>query len=286
MKEIYESVTSQIIEKLKEGVVPWKVPYSRAGNEITNLATKREYHGANVFLLGMKQWAKGYSSPWWLGFRQAKKLGGHVRKGEKATQVIVPFIKEDEDGTQKVVGYGTGRVFNAEQCELPEGTVPEPAEMEDHDPIPAAEEILATRGDLPHVNFIEGVMPCYIPSMDVVNTQPIGAFESAEEYYSTLFHELTHATGHESRLNRKLSGRYAVKDYSFEELIAEMGSTFLAAKAGFSELTIDNSASYISSWLEVLGSNPDWIVKAAAQAQKAADWISTPAKHESKKEAA
>lgn len=276
MKEIYQKVTDEILEKLKEGVAPWRMPYSFGGNmPLANLATKRAYRGVNVILLSTRQWAKGYSSPWWIGYRQAQALGGHVKKGAKSMFIITPYIRKDEDGEEKIVGYGSGRVFNIDECELPAEKIPAPPDPAEHDPIEAAEAILATREDLPHTNFINGIIPSYNPSLDIVNMQPLEAFTSAEEYYSSYFHELVHSTGHESRLGRELKTWRDKPAYSFEELIAETGSAFLCAQAGIEQQTLDNSASYIDGWLRALGNNPDWIVKAAAQAQKAADWIST-----------
>jgi antirestriction protein ArdC len=102
------------------------------------------------------------------------------------------------------------------------------------------------------------------------------AFNSVPEYYSTLFHELTHSTGAAHRLARKGVVdpiRFSSHDYSFEELVAECGAAFLCANAGIDNRTLDNSAAYIASWGRKLRSEPRWIVEAAGQAAKAADLI-------------
>ena len=163
-------------------------------------------------------------------------------------------------------------VFNLEQTEGLD--IPKP-QTRDFPPIKKAEQVIH---EMPSAPVIEHNQPqaYYQPSDDVVNMPKSNLFESDEEYYSTLFHELSHSTGHESRLNRdeisKISP-FGSHDYSKEELVAEMGSAFLCGCCGIEPSTIENQAAYIQNWLTKLQRNKKWLIYAAAKAQKAADFI-------------
>ena len=278
MNKAYEVITETIIEKLEQGTVPWHQPWS---NEATkNLISKREYRGINVFLLG----TSGYANPYWLTFRQAKQLGGHVKKGERSTPVVFwkwlererdnPDTGETETVSTPLLRYY--RVFNVEQCEgIPAEKVPTLENARDFRPIEEAERVVQEMPQRPIIQH-EAAQAFYRPSADVVNMPAPKLFTGDEEYYSTLFHELTHATGHESRLKRLDTDKVAAfggKDYSQEELVAEMGSAFLCGHCGIAERIIDNSAAYIQGWLRRLRNDKSLVVFAAAQAQKAVDFI-------------
>lgn len=259
---------------MAEGVVPWRKPWS--GVAPANLVTKKPYRGINHLILSCAP----YSSPWWLTYKQAKRLGGHVKKGEKSTIVIFwKFIekeKEAEDGTIEkatipLLRYY--RVFNAEQCELPDGVVPETNRA--FRDIREAEAIVANMPDKPKMTF-GGDRAYYSNMLDLVNVPVKQAFAKEEEFYATLFHELVHSTGNEKRLGRKelmAGAMFGDCDYSKEELVAELGSAFLCAKAGIDNSIIENSAAYIKSWLAALKNDPKMLVHAAGKAQQAADYI-------------
>jgi len=275
----YAVITDRIIELLEKGVIPWHRPWA-GGEAPRNLASGKPYRGINPFLLS----AAGYASSWWLTFNQAKQRGGHVRKGEQSTPVvfwkwlIVPDKESGEPGKRKRIPFlRYYRVFNVEQCEgieAPALKLPGGA-CGGFSPIEAAERIVQTMPKAPAI--VTGEPRAYYrPATDTVNMPARELFESGEGYYTTLFHELTHSTGHASRLSRPGVGDVAAfgsQTYSREELIAEMGAAYLCGEAGIVQRTIDNAASYIASWLKRLKDDRKLIIVAAAQAQKAADFI-------------
>ncbi|MDA2930617.1 zincin-like metallopeptidase domain-containing protein [Acidobacteria bacterium AH-259-O06] len=275
----YEVITDKILEKLEQGVIPWRQPWSTEMPK--NVVSKKAYRGINVFLLG----SMGYANPYWLTFRQAKQLGGHIRRGEKSTPVI--FWKVYEKDTGEVAEDGESivkrmpvlryySVFNVQQCEgIPEDKIPALENARDFQPIEEAEKTVQGMPNPPKIEHREA-RAFYRPSVDTVNMPQTEAFTGDEEYYSTLFHELTHSTGHQSRLGRLDTDNLAPfgsKDYSQEELVAEMGAAFLCGHCGIVDRILDNSASYIAGWLGRLRSDEKLIVIAGAQAQKAADFI-------------
>ena len=278
--DIFEQVTARILEALEQGVAPWTKPWTVAGTEPTNAATKKPYRGVNRVLLGLA----GFGSPFWMTYKQAKKLGGHVRKGEKATTVVFwRFIEKEERDPEtgevekkRIPFLRYYSVFNAEQCELPEGALPTIGERKEHDRIVEAEAIV---DNMPHRPSIQhgGGRAFYRPTTDTVHVPDLGQFATADHYYSTLFHELVHATGSKNRLNRPGIAEFdyfGSHQYSDEELVAEFGAAFLCGHAGI-ENTVEHSAAYISHWAERLRDpkNKKVVVYAAARAQKAVDFI-------------
>jgi antirestriction protein ArdC len=270
---IYEQITERIITLLANGTVPWQKPWKARTGLPRNLVTKRPYRGINVFLL----LAMSYESPFWLTFRQALQLGGNVRKGEKSCPVVFwkqTTIADEESGEpQRVPLLRYYHVFNVAQCDgLTIGAEPVEATING---IIKPDEIVAHMPQLPVIKH--GMTRAfYSPHEDCVGLPARERFEKTEGYYATLFHELVHATGHESRLNRATlteKAGFGSNPYCKEELIAEMGAAFLCGQAEIAERTIDNSAAYLHGWLEQLRNDRTLIVQAAAQAQKAADFI-------------
>jgi len=280
--DAYQVITDRIAGLLEKGVVPWQKPWHSGDQMPRNLVSKREYRGVNVFLLH----AMMFESPFWLTFNQAKELGGHVKKGERGSPVV--FWKwldvaamEQPTGRKTVPFLRYYSVFNVAQCEeIPPDKIPAlSGSKREHCPITEAERIVAAMPKRPEIGH-GGGRACYSPSLDRVTMPQPETFRTAQDYYSVLFHELTHATGHESRLNRKGVGSsdgewsaFGSTPYAREELVAEMGAAFLAGHAGIVEQTLNNSAAYIQSWLQRLKEDPRLVVQAAAQAQKAADFI-------------
>jgi antirestriction protein ArdC len=279
--QVYEKITDIIIEKLEQGVVPWHKPWNSYGAPI-NLVSKRSYRGINVFLL----MALDYEFPYYLSFKQAKQLGGTIKRGEKAHVVV--FYKwleaQDEQGNTIIKDDGQPKIipmlryyniFNIEQCAyLDPKYIPE-FEQHDFQPIEQAESVVQAMPLKPEIQFSKG-SACYIPNKDLVMMPSQQAFKSNEELYSTLFHELTHSTGHVSRLCRPGVtdiAAFGSNKYSKEELIAEMGATFLCAEVGIANQTINNSAAYINSWLNKLRNDKRLVLIAAGAAQKACDYI-------------
>jgi len=268
---VYQIVTEQIIRRLEQGVAPWRQPWNVA--HPTNLLSKKPYRGINVLLLAVR----GYGSPYWLTYKQATVLGGNVRRGEHGTRVVFwKFDKhetETPDGetvekTSAILRYYT--VFNVEQCDGIKA--PRPSRVVN--PIEECDRIIA---GMPHApGFTQDVRAWYRPSNDTVGMPARNAFDSAESYYGTFFHELTHSTGHPSRVGRdgieKLE-QFGSESYSREELIADIGAAMLCGVAGIAPQTVANSASYLQSWLRVLKADSRMVISAASSAQKAADYI-------------
>jgi antirestriction protein ArdC len=280
--DLYQTITDQIITMLEAGVVPWRSPIlgrSKAGHP-RNLNSGKEYRGVNVFLLAFTAFVRGYGSSYWLTFNQAKERGGNIKKGEKSS--MVAFWKQYET-TDKESGQPTTlpvmryySVFNAEQVEgieIPDAVKFEPIDFK---PIEAAELIASGYAGGPAVQHDGGQQAFYRPATDSVHLPEQSRFASVEEYYSTLYHELSHSTGHSSRLDRKLDTApkpFGSPDYGKEELIAEMSAAFLCSHAGIQPTIIENQAAYLSGWLKQLKSDKKLVVSAAGQAQRAADWV-------------
>jgi|TARA_R110000823_G_scaffold189517_9_gene321356 antirestriction protein ArdC len=299
--QICSRINDRILGFLKDGIVPWQKPWKGGKfNAPRSVSSGKLYRGTNLSLLG----CAGYESPWWLTFGQAKKLGGQVIKGQKSFPVSYWkfYPKEDCTGFYGTTGgcsgsscgkcRGTGQyqplpslfsfnVFNANQCEgLPEKYYPvieNDEDARDFTPVEACEEIVANYPSKPDVYHDQTDSCHYSPAKDEVHMVKPEKFVSDEEYYSTFFHELVHSTGHKKRLAREgVTGLnfFGSHEYSKEELVAELGSTYLCAIAGIDRSSvIQNSASYISGWKSKLTDNVDWIVWAGSRSAKACDHI-------------
>jgi antirestriction protein ArdC len=286
-QDIYEQVTNRIIAQLEQGVIPWKSPYFSTVGFPRNFSTGNRYQGINVFLLASLR----FTSPYFLTFIQAKELGGNVIKGEKGSLVVKygTYSKEiegaptPEDSIEQRKYLKAYTVFHASQIDGI--TFPEPEGMAELSPSAACDRAREMVAGMPNPpRFAEGsAVPCYRPKTDCLDMPDRRFFTSEEAYYSTLFHELTHSTGHRSRLARKSllenkgmdSEGEARKTYAEEELVAEMGASFLSAHAGIIETGIENSAAYLQGWIDALKSKDakGWIIRTASQVQKATDYI-------------
>ena len=282
-RDIYQEVTDRIVKLLEEGTVPWRNPIKRGSGDgwPKNLQSGKGYRGINVFLLAVRAWESGFSSDFWLTFKQAKAKGGAIRKGEKSSLVIFwkQIEKEDKETGEeiKLPVLRHYNVFNVEQCDnidAPDAPVPD-SETVPFEPLDAAETIVTDYDRGPPIEF-GGNRACYRPKSDVVIMPQPDDFTDRESYYATLFHELSHSTGHSSRLDRGLDTNltpFGSPDYSREELIAEMSAAFLSAAAGISPPTIEQSAAYLDNWCKALKGDKRLVVNAAGAAQKSTDWI-------------
>jgi antirestriction protein ArdC len=288
VRDAAEETSKKIIAALKAGTVPWQKTWKSNGSSglPTSLSTGRPYRGVNVFTLWLTGAAAGYASNLWGTYKQISERGGQVRKGEKSTDIVFWKIIEktdDEGKLKKIPLLRLFHVFNIDQADWADNArlpkVAEPVEGEAVDPIEAAEalvaEYLAKGPSLGH----GGDRACYQPAADHVQMPALADFVSAEAYHSTLYHELTHSTGHDSRLKRDgiaqgTFGAFGDKVYSNEELIAEMGAAILCSVAGIEQAaTLDNSASYLAHWIKALEGDSSLIIKAASAAQKGVDRI-------------
>ena len=288
--EVYEIVTQNILDEIDKGVVPWRIPWKkRAGGSLPrSMSTRKPYRGVNVLLLGLQSMAMGYQSSWWGTYKHITELGGQVRKGEHGTLIIfwtsgIKKGKLDKNGKpERFFMLKYYKVFNAEQADgLPERFYPQAEELAPIDPTEAqaaaqavVDTYLAANTSLTftHANPARAY---YSPTQDLVNVPDMSEHYVADEYYSTTFHELAHSTGYESRLARPNMGEphvFGDEEYSKEELVAELAASFIQGTVGI-ESTVQSSAAYLANWAKVLRGDSKLIVQAAAQAQRAADYI-------------
>jgi antirestriction protein ArdC len=274
-QNVYQLVTNKIISLLEKGVVPWKQPWIESGIP-KNFMSKRPYRGVNLLLLGSLRYERNL----YLTFDQVRKLGGTILRGEHGHMVVFYTVKKEkktektDDEEQKskwLLKYY--RVFNLSQCDFPESLVIPPTERP-HNPLTACERIIE---ECPKPLMIthQKSGAYYSPGLDYINMPPKNSFISTESYYDALWHEMTHWTGHKTRLGRSgvADGTRTDESYSFEELIAQLGASFLSNHAGILPTVIDNSAAYIAGWLNVLRNDKRMILRASAAAQRAADFI-------------
>lgn len=283
-RDLYQNITDRIVSQLEAGTVPWVRPFSqRKGQSLPcNAITNRPYSGVNVLLL-FTSMALAYPTNRFLTFKQAKDVGGFVKKGEKGHTVVFfkkLMVKDKQTGEDKTIPLiREFTVFNVVQCEnLPDhvrlGRHEDVVVKNESERMEEADAFIQTWG----ANFREGPQAMYVPSQDFIFSPPWKDYRNHVAYYATLFHEGAHWTGHKSRLNRDLKNRFGTAEYAAEELIAELAAAFLCAEFGFD--VVDNSAAYISSWIKMLKEDPKAIVTAASQAQKAADFLRGKALYE------
>jgi antirestriction protein ArdC len=282
--DVYSRVTNKIIADLERGNLTWLQPWQaghRAGPVSRPLrAGGKAYRGVNVLMLWAAAMEKGYTSPLWMTYKQAVELKGQVRKGEKGSLVVYAdtFTKTgtDEKGAELETKFPFMKgytVFNAEQIDGLPGHfyATEVLNNSDIKPLDAVERFFAnTKITIQH----GGSSAFYSPARDLVQMPEMQTFRDGESYYAVLAHETTHATRHESRLDRDLGRkRFGDAGYAMEELCAEIGAAFLCADLGITPETRDDHAAYIQSWLKVLKDDKRAIFTAASHAQKAADYL-------------
>ena len=271
MVDIFEKITGKIIELLEAGTVPWRQPWSGAAP--TNLASLKPYNGINFLMLG----CLGFESNYWLTFKQAQKIGGSVKAGEKSPAFVVYTDnwlskRTRPDGTEEVevrrfLKYTP--VFNISQCR---GIQTPEREERDIEPLSTCTTFLEGLNEKPRIET--GHLAAYVPSDDKIVMPAIKHFRDAENYHSSLFHELTHWTGATHRLNRPII-QYTTnpKAYAHEELVAEMGAAFLCAKCQIDTATVENQAAYIDSWLHSLRNDRRLVSEAAKSSRMAVKYL-------------
>lgn len=277
--DLYQTVTDRIVALLEQGIIPWKKPWTDSGPP-SNAVSKRKYHGVNVWLL----LSLPYDHQLYLTFEQLKRLGGSVKRGEKGHLVVYRALLEnrlgeneephesEESGKKYALRYHV--VFNVDQCtNIPEALLYSSYKIPP-DPIAACDEIAAHMPNVPQIT-VGKQQAFYSIDGDYISMPKLKAFKSAEGYYNTLFHELIHSTGHEARLHRKSiteMAEFGSDTYSFEELIAELGASYLSCYTGIKHET-ENSAAYIQAWLGKLRNDKRVIISASSAAQRATDYI-------------
>lgn len=288
MSDLYQHITNRIITLLEQGTIPWLCPWTSSPEQAlpANLSSGHRYSGINVLLLNMVQIERSYPLNRWLSYQQARALGGHVRRGEKGTDVVFFKMMEVDDKraqTRSVSAHDANAlklipllksftVFNAAQVDdLPPAITVQQPPPDDFDANAAAELVLQASGaSIQH----GGDKAFYRPMDDYIQLPPKASFVSSDRYYNVALHELTHWSGHPSRCNRQLASRQNLDAYAFEELIAELGSSYLCNYTGINNKL--HHASYIANWLQALHSDKRLIFTAASLAQKAADYLLAP----------
>ena len=273
-------ITAAIIEKLEHGTKPWIKPWRGGPVSKPLRSCGTPYRGINTFWLWMMADAAGYTSPYWMTYRQCHKLRGQVRKGEKSSIAI--FYKSYEREVERADGgedTETHRVlkayavFNADQCDdLPDMYYPKLQEQP-VEPAGREERLDNFFGQVGANLRHHGCQAYYEPARDRITMPPTLLFGGYDHYYATLAHELSHWTGHGSRLARDLKNRFGSEAYAAEELVAELSAAILGAELGLPVAHLDHHASYIAHWLKLLKSDDRAVLTAAAKAEEAASLI-------------
>jgi antirestriction protein ArdC len=262
----YQIITDRICGMLERGTAPWTKPWKVSRGMPANLISRKPYRGINTWILH----SASYEIPFWVTFKQASDAGARIKRAEKSMPVV--FWKQVEVAdkqTGDIVKIPFLRYYNVWNVSQLEGLKDTPA-VEPTPTTPAASiyQNMINKPALRH-----GMAAAfYDPAQDSIGMPDLVRFATEADYYGTLYHELTHSTGHKSRLDRLTPATFGSEGYSKEELVAEMGSAFLCGVAGI-ERQLEHSASYIAGWLKALKADPKLVVNAAACAQKAADHI-------------
>lgn len=290
---VHDVITQRFIDFIETNQqLPWHKPWAVADGVQQNYQTRRPYNGVNAFLTGMS----GFNTPYWLTEKQIKAMGGRIKRDQykKYTPIVwwctfgnkkkkkgedttnTENEEDEEDDNKKKFRGGRHlfyQVYNLEQTEGIEYEVPEIVVDPNKSPIELAEKVI---GAMPNPPQFEtgGGSAYYSPSMDLVKVPPLKNFDTAEYYYSVVFHELAHSTGHKSRVGRDLGNGFGSVKYSKEELIAEIASSFVLNELGIGNVDTErNSFAYVQSWLRHLQDNPQWIITASNASVRAADYI-------------
>lgn len=276
--DVYTIITNKIIEKLEKGVIPWKKPWI-GGKGAFNRVSGKSYSMLNQMLLE--------HDGEYLTFNQITDLGGKLKKGAKS-EIVVFFKmneveeKNEESGETTLKKYPMLRYYRVFHISNVEGI--EPLEVEEININANAETNAFCEVERAIERYIEnsainyevtnGNRACYSPTTDTIQIPSFKQFVSMNEYYGTVWHEVIHSTGHESRLNRDLKNGFGSENYAKEELVAELGAVFLNNYYGVeTDETFDNATAYIQSWISVLKHDKRLIVFASTQAEKAANYV-------------
>jgi len=275
-KSVYEMITERIIEQLENGVVPWQKPWSGTHSGAYNRISNKPYSLLNQMIL---KHDGEYAT-----FKQWSDLGGKIRKGEKSEVVtfwkIQPYEEENENGEKVIKQIPLLRYYNVFHISQVDGVEPKKQlKISDLEPIEEAEKIKTEYMNRERLKIFEKVTndAFYLPIQDYIQVPCKEQYQDIEEFYSTLFHEMIHSTGHKSRLNRPdMQGivRHGSEKYSKEELTAELGSAMIINILGIeTEKSFKNSSGYIQDWLQVLKNDNKFIVSASSRAEKAVKYI-------------
>lgn len=284
LDQLMQATVDRLANLIEEGASGWSKPWKLLHIGLHHqVSTKSAYQGANQVILALAALAAGYEDTRWATYPGWQKVGAQVRAGEKGVPLVrwnVFYVCEDCGGRvdqpcahavcRRVMAPNAFTVFNAAQCD----NAPElPAEVVEagFSPSEAVEMLLEASGAV--IRHADATSAFYQPAVDVINLPPRAAFESAEAFYSTAFHELVHWTGHSSRLDREKGSRFGDARYAGEELVAELGAAFISAALGLVSEPHPDHAAYLASWLEALKEKPSRLYHAAKDAEAASRFL-------------
>ncbi|WP_133408266.1 ArdC family protein [Parashewanella tropica] len=281
----HEQIANKLIEQLKQGTAPWQLPWKPGEPRMPhNPVSGTKYKGSNAIWLAMQ----GREDPRWMTFKQANSLDAKVMKGQHGTIVqywkLFDKVDKTDSNGKKILGADgkpiketiklekprvfSAVVFNAAQIEgLPELKIKKEPDWQRHE---RAEKIINNLGVSVHHDQHDNAY--YSPSSDSIHLPAKSQFETADRYLATIFHETAHSTGHSSRLDRDLSGRFGDESYAKEELRAEIASLMIG-----DELQIGHDfgqhAAYVGAWIQVLQDDPKEILRASRDAEKIQQFV-------------
>ena len=277
--DVYGEVTNAILDELKKGTAPWRQPWNHTLRMTPKKWNNEDYKGINILLLWITAANQGFTSPRWMTFNQAKTLGGNVRKGQKSAMSIKYGVFErtnkDDNSVETIPFAKSYRVFNANQIDdLPDEFYDIQTYAQHEGNNARIDHWLNTRQAQFHIHKKSEAY--YHPKTDIIHIPNSALFKVPEQYYTRVFHELVHWTGHSSRLARlDETGQVLTKaGDALEELIAELGACMMAARLGI-QPEFDQSAAYMQSWIDELNGDKRAIFRAAAAAQAAVDMVKT-----------
>jgi len=291
----FQKINTHIISLLEDDIIPWRKPFD-VSMEPRNPVSKITYSGVNAWLLGLFH----FEEPFFFGSKQINDdLDGWIKKGQKGIPIRYPqYSYRDQESGEKITAskanklidkfgservktsrsFGYCNVWNIAQCnDINRDKLPDLSDENSlsFDPIMQCEQLINGWENRPEIIRIHGDRAAYYRQVDTIKIPEPQYFDSREEYYAVLFHEMIHATGSTERLDRTKGKQKGDQAYCFEELVAEIGAAYLCGHAGIEKPVLKNKAAYIQGWLSALkkDENNDWILKACGQAEKAAKYI-------------
>ena len=293
-----EKIANSLLEKVTTAIEngernPFTQPWNNISMACANAISKNAYSGKNQLILGFVAMTMGYKSPFWVTFKQAQSLGTTVEKGQKGSPICFyqkTFIldgkflneakykllsKDKQKDCKSFLMLKTYTVFNIDQCEAFEGSsdyYPSTNIDRVNNPIEACETMLNGYSDIPTISH-DYDYAAYNSGLDIIKMPQMAQFHSSESYYSTLWHEAAHSTGHKSRLGRELGTGFGTEKYSREELVAEFSAGILCGMAGIEKVVEDSSIAYLQGWVSYLKNDPSELFHALAEATKAVEYM-------------
>ena len=273
--ENYDALVADIMRMMEQGTAPWQHPVIKQAGGLPVRHNGEPYSGINVLSLWVSSIQNGFSGRHWMTYKQAKELGGQVKRGSKSTVVFYfnTVKRENDAGEEYVIPFmKCYNVFNTAQIDgLPDRYTVAPDTLLDNPPSAPLDAFFAATGSIIEDN--QSASCHYNPTRDIINMPDIKRFRSSQVYYATLAHEHVHWTGAKHRLDRTFGKKFGDPRYAFEELVAELGSAFLMSDLGVMPCDTASHASYLENWLQALRDDRSQLRKAASHASKAVAYM-------------